>query len=124
MTLRQTETHLSINPVSDSMNVVSYCVGAMKLFSALTRTNAERIILEISIVKLKGIETSGEGKRYHLSNTGSSFWGLQLLCMEYVFNRMTGKEIEVDRNISNGYITATWLSKGIYKEEFNHFLNE
>jgi hypothetical protein len=115
---------LLIDPLSDSMNIIAYCVLALDNSSRLTRNEANRLVAEIGALKRNGHETFSKEKMYHLSSTGTGYWGLQLLCMEYVFARMIGIEMEVDSGISGEYKTALWLYKNIYKAEHPHFIND
>lgn len=113
MTQRLPEVPLFIEPVSDSMNVVAYCVGALQYFSHVEPKDAEKIFSEILTLTRHETEGFDQEKRCFLTSTGRDYWGLQLLCMEYVFNRMVGGETEEKGIIADGYKTAAWLYKRI-----------
>ncbi|MFT5290597.1 MAG: Flp pilus assembly protein TadD [Planctomycetota bacterium] len=88
------------------MDAVEYCLAALKEFGPRTAEEVQEIVLEITALGDRGLDTNSTDKKYALRKLPGKFSGLELVCLMYVGLKQVAPEADIGFDLSREYAAA------------------
>jgi Tfp pilus assembly protein PilF len=93
------------------MDVVMYCLGAMKKFDEVGLAKTQTIASEIALLGRNGLDINDPAQKYHLQSLPGNFSGLQMVAYMYVGFKRIAPELDAGIDFSNEFKEALVLHK-------------
>ena len=86
-----------------------YCLSAMEKFDKMKKEEIQKIVFEIAIKGMDGMDINNPSKRYIIKSMPGDFSGLNLVCYMYVGFKLIAPEQNVGIDLSREYNAAKQL---------------
>ena len=90
-------------------DALSYCLGALRRFQGMPKTEVQGITFEIAMLGTRGLQVNDPAEQYTLKSIPGKFSGLHLLCIEYVGFKIIDPSVDLGFDLTAEYAEACRL---------------